>query len=333
MKILVTGLGGFLGGAIGERLLARGDELSTVSRRPLPEWEARGVRVVLGPLEDRRCVIEAARGCEQVFHVAAKAGIWGDYSDYYASNVLATENVLEACWACQCGSLIYTSTPSVTFDGHDAAGVDESKPYPESFLNFYSETKAIAEQKVLAANGRAGLATVALRPHLIWGPGDPHLLPRLVRAADAGRLRRIGNGDNLVDTTYIENAVDAHLAAAAGLTPESAQAGKAYFISNGQPVSLWSWMDQLLLGLGRPPVRGQLSVGSARLLGGMLEWFYRTARLPGEPPLTHFTASQLGTHHYYNISAAQRDFGYQPRVSFSEGMQQVMSYFGPRLQR
>lgn len=333
MKILVTGLGGFLGGALGERLLAQGHELSTVSRRPLPAWEARGVRVVPGPLEDRRAVVQATRGCEQVFHVAAKAGVWGHYMDYFLSNVQATENVVEACWACGVPSLIFTSTPSVTFDGHDAAGVDESKPYPESFLNFYGETKAAAEKLVLQAHGVDGLATVALRPHLIWGPGDPHLLPRLVRAADAGRLRRVGDGENLVDITYVENAVDAHLAAARNLAVGAPQGGRAYFISNGEPVALWAWIDQLLIGLGRSPVRGQISVGRARLVGGFLEWLYRTLRLPGEPPMTRFTAGQLGTHHYYDISAARRDFGYQPTVPFSDGMAALFDYFGPRLRR
>lgn len=327
MKAFVTGLGGFLGGAIARKLLLQGIQVRTLSRRPLPEWEAQGVEVVRGRLEDLSSVLEGCRGQQQVFHVAAKAGVWGSYPDYDDSNVVGTRNVLQACQHCGVGQLIYTSSPSVTFDGKDSLGVDESKPYPEYFLNFYSETKARAEQMVLQANGVSGLATVSLRPHLIWGPGDPHLLPRLVAAADAGRLRQVGKGTNLVDITYVDNAAQAHLLASQRLALDSPLAGKAYFISDGAPVRLWTWINQILEGLGRPPVRGQVGVEQARLAGGLLEWLYRTLRLPGEPPMTRFTACQLGTSHYYDIGASQRDFDYRPGVSFEEGMDRLFSHF------
>lgn len=327
MKVLVTGLGGFLGGALGERLLQQGHQLRTLSRRPLPGWEQRGVEVVLGPLESRPAVLEACRGVELVFHVAAKAGIWGSYLDYYQSNVEGTQNVLEGCLACGVPRLVYTSSPSVVFDGLDHVGVDESKPYARSHLNHYSETKAVAEQAVVAANGKGGLATVSLRPHLIWGPGDPHILPRLLQRADAGRLMRIGDGSNLVDMTYVDNAASAHLLAAEGLTPTSAQAGKAYFITNGSPVKLWQWIDDILLALGRSPVKRRVSLAQARWLGGVLEWLYRTWRLPGEPPMTRFAACQLGTSHTYDIQAARRDFGYEPQVGYDEGMSRMLDYF------
>lgn len=327
MKVLVTGLGGFLGGGIGRALLEQGHSLRTVSRRPLPDWEKQGVEVILGPLEHTGTVMEACRGVDQVFHVAAKAGVWGTYAEYYDSNVRGTQNVLDGCCAAGVKQLIFTSSPSATFDGHDALGVDESKPYPENFLNFYSETKAASEQLVLEANGLKGLATVALRPHLIWGPGDPHLLPRLLLAADKGRLRQVGKGSNLVDTTYVDNAVAAHLSAAQGLAVGAPQAGKAYFVSDGCPVQLWSWIDQLLQGLGRRPVRGKVGLAQARVIGGALEFVFRTLRLPGEPPLTRFSACQLGTSHYYDISAARRDFGYRPVVEFAEGMQRTLEHF------
>ena len=331
MKILITGLGGFLGGALGHRLLAQGAQLRTLSRRPLPKWEQLGVEVVRGPLEDRVCVMEACRGVNQVFHVAAKAGVWGSYAEYFDSNVVGTRNVVEGCWAGGVTQMIYTSSPSSVFDGQDCLGCDESKPYPEQFLNYYSESKAVAEQAVIAANGQRGLATVSLRPHLIWGPEDPHILPRLVRLADAGRLRRVGPGNNLVDVTYVDNAVDAHLCAARDLRPDSPQAGKAYFISNGSPVRLWQWIDEVLQGLGRPPVRGHLTTAQARLVGGILEWLFRTLRLPGEPPMTRFVACQMGTSHYYDISAAERDFGFVPSVSLETGMERTLSYFREKL--
>jgi len=327
VKALVTGLGGFLGGALGRRLLDQGVQLRTLSRRPLPQWEQLGVEVILGPLEDRVCVTQACRGVEAVYHVAAKAGVWGSYVDYYDSNVQGTQNVLEGCWAAGVSRLIYTGSPSAVFDGKDCLGSDESKPYPENFLNFYSETKAAAEKLVLSANGRQGLATVSLRPHLIWGPGDPHIWPRVLKLSEAGRLRRVGDGQNLVDMTYIDNAVEAHLCAGRELSPDSPQAGKAYFISNGSPVRLWDWVEQILRELGRPPVRGQISLEKARLVGGVLEWLYRTLRLPGEPPMTRFVACQLGTSHYYDISASARDFGYRPVVDFELAMQRTLSSF------
>jgi nucleoside-diphosphate-sugar epimerase len=333
MKVLVTGLSGFLGGALGQRLLSQGISLRTLSRRPLPEWEQQGVEVVRGPLEDRASVTEACRGIDQVFHVAAKAGIWGSYADYFDSNVEGTRNVVEGCWVQGVTQLIYTSSPSCVFDGKDCLGCDESKAYPEHFLNFYCESKAAAEQLVLAANGRRGLATVSLRPHLIWGPGDPHILPRVVKMADAGRLRRVGSGQNRVDLTYIDNAVDAHVCAARNLTPDSPQAGKAFFISDGCPVPMWEWVDQVLRGLGRPPVRGHLSLAQARLAGGILEWLYRTMRLPGEPPMTRFVACQMGTSHYYDISASQRDFGYRPQVSMEVAMERTLRSFAETLGR
>jgi len=333
VKALVTGLGGFLGGAIARKLLLRGAQVRTLSRRPLPEWEAQGVEVVYGCLEELASVLEGCRGQQQVFHVAAKAGVWGSYLDYDDSNVVGTRNVLQACRHCGVEQLVYTSSPSVTFDGKDSLGVDESKAYPEYFLNFYSETKARAEQMVLQANGVSGLATVSLRPHLIWGPGDPHLLPRLVAAADAGRLRQVGKGDNLVDITYVDNAAQAHLLASQRLKLDSPLAGKAYFISDGSPVRLWTWINQILEGLGRQPVRGQIGVAQARLVGGLLEWLYRTLRLPGEPPMTRFTACQLGTSHYYDIGASRRDFDYRPEVLFEDGMARLLSHFGEKLKR
>lgn len=326
MRILVTGVGGFLGGALAHRLLAQGHQLRTLSRRPLPEWESLGVEVQRGALEDRHAVIQACQSVEQVFHVAAKAGVWGSFADYWDSNVEGTKNIVEGCQTHGVTRLIHTSSPSSTFDGKDCLGADESKPYPEHFLNYYSETKAAAEKVVKGANS-PNLATVSLRPHLIWGPGDPHILPRVVKMADKGRLRKIGPGDNLVDITYVDNAVEAHMCAAQNLAPGSPQAGKAYFISNGSPVRLWEWVDQVLRGLGRPPLRGQLSTANARLAGGVLEWLWRTLRLDGEPPMTRFVACQMGTSHYYDISAAERDFGYRPVVPFEVAMERTLAHF------
>ena len=314
MKCLVTGGAGFLAGRIVEMLQRRGHEVRVLVRRPLP-----GIQQVLGTLESRVSVFEAVRGCEWVFHAAAKAGVWGEWREYHSANVLGTQNVLEACRAYGVQKLIYTSSPSVTFGGKDCKGGDESLPYPENFLSYYSETKAMAEQMVLGADGLDGLSTVALRPHLIYGPGDPHIVPRLLRAHGKGRLKQIGDGQNLVDVTFVDNAAHAHILAA-----EKGWGGKAYFVSDGSPVRLWDWVERLLSGLGRGPVPGQVSVETAMSLGRLLEWTYRTLRLPGEPPMTRFTACSLGLSHYYSIEAARRDLGYEPVISADEGFQRLL---------
>jgi nucleoside-diphosphate-sugar epimerase len=321
VKTLVTGAGGFLGGAIARLLLQQGCEVRALVRRPAEHLRAAGIEVRMGALEQRGALIEAFRGVDCVFHCAAKAGVWGAWQDYYDTNVTGTRNVLEACLAAGVQKLVYTSSPSVVFGGHDAFGVSESEPYPETFLNYYSETKAAAEQLVLGAHRRGELEVVALRPHLIWGPGDPHLLPRVLEAAAKGRLRRVGDGSNRVDTTYVDNAAWAHWLAAQKLPSVG---GHAYFISDNHPVRLWDFINEVLQRLGRPPVEGSLSLPIARTVGSVLEWVYRTLRLSGEPPITRFSACQLGMSHYFDISAAERDLGYAPLVDYATGLERTV---------
>lgn len=322
MRVLVTGGGGFLGRAIVSRILTRGDTVRSLQRSPSPELESQGADCVRGDLADSECVIRAAEGCDVIYHVAAKAGVWGPYTDYFRANVTGTEHVLAACSKHGIPKLIYTSSPSVVYSGHDEAGIDESEPYPATYLSHYSQTKAIAERQVLAANG-ASLATVALRPHLIWGPGDNHLFPRLAQRAREGKLRRVGAGTNLVDTTYIDNAADAHLLAEARLAPGSNVAGKAYFISNGEPVPLWQMIDKLLACADQPPVKKSISASAAYWIGGLLESIYKLTGRQDEPPMTRFVARQLSTSHWYDLTAARRDLGYQPQVTVAEGLRRL----------
>jgi nucleoside-diphosphate-sugar epimerase len=325
MKALVTGGGGFLGLAIVRLLRQRGDEVRSLARNAYPALESLGVEQIRGDLADARAVTEAAAGCDLVFHVAAKAGVWGDYQDYYRANVIGTDNVVAACRACGIDKLVYTSSPSVVFDGKDMEGVDESVPYPAHFEAHYPRTKAEAEKLVLAANGPL-LATTALRPHLIWGPGDNHLVPRILDRGRRGRLRRIGNRPCLVDTLYIDNAAQAHLQAADQLAVDSAVAGKAYFLAQGEPKPVWEVVDRILAAGNLPPVTGTIPPRLAYAAGWLLEQAYTLMRLSGEPAMTRFVARELSTAHWFDLSAARRDFGYRPQVPFAEGMERLAAW-------
>ncbi|MFO0848172.1 MAG: NAD-dependent epimerase/dehydratase family protein [Gemmataceae bacterium] len=326
MNALVTGGGGFLGGAVVRKLLARGDTVRSFTRTAYPWLAELGVEQAHGDLTDADAVANAVAGCDVVFHVAAKAGVWGRPTDFFATNVTGTLNVLAACKRHRVRRLVYTSTPSVVHGGGSIEGGDESLPYPAHFEADYPATKAEAEKAVLAANG-PDLATVSLRPHLIWGPGDPHLIPRVLARAKAGKLRRIGDQPVTVDVTYVDNAADAHLLAADRLAPGPAVAGKAYFISNGEPVELWAFLNRVLADAGLPPVTKSVSVWKAKLAGRVLERVYRTLRLRAEPPMTRFVASQLSTSHWYDITAARRDLGYVPVVSVEEGLKRLAASF------
>jgi len=322
VKALVTGGGGFLGQAIVRKLLKHGTSVRSFSRHDHDPLHALGVEQIQGDLGDPAAVSSAVEGCDVVFHVAAKPGIWGDYAEYHRTNVIGTENVIAACRRHDVSRLVYTSSPSVVFDGRDMEGVNESVPYPPHFKAHYPRTKALAEQLVRAANGLQ-LATVSLRPHLIWGPGDNHLLPRLVARARAGQLGRIGSRQNLIDTIYVDNAADAHLLAADRLSPGLPVAGKVYFISQGEPVPLWEMVNRLLDAAGAPAVTRTIPTWLALALAWGFETTHRLAGNAGEPRLTRFVVHELSTAHWFDISAARRDLGYTPGISIEEGLDRV----------
>jgi len=324
MKALVTGGGGFIGGRVARMLRERGDHVSILGRRRYPRQEKEGIKTFQVDLRDAEGVRRACRGMEIVYHVAAIPGIWGRRRDFWEINVDGTGHVIEGCRAAGVGKLVFTSSPSVVFGEEALCDVDESQPYPRRYLADYPETKAVAERMVLAANG-PNLATVALRPHLVWGPGDPHLIPKVVRRARAGKLVQVGDGTNLVDITYIDNAAQAHVLAGDALAPDAACAGRAYFISQGEPVALWPWLNELLVALQVKPVRRTISYKAARRMGATLEAGYRLLRMRREPPMTRFLACQLALSHYFNIEAARRDLGYAPTVSTVEGVSRLVS--------
>lgn len=324
MKVLVTGGGGFLGRHIVSKLLARGDSVRVLGRRAYPDLETQGVETILADLQDAAAVGQACRGMEAVFHVGAQAAYWGSWRSFYGPNVMGTRNVLEGCRKADVRKLIYTSTPSVVSAHGGLEGADESVPYPDRYVCHYPATKAVAERLVLAANGVGGLLTVSLRPHLIFGPGDPHLFPRIIARARRGRLFQVGEGRNRVDVVYVENAAEAHLLAAEKMGAGSPVNGQAYFISQGIPVVLWAWINGILERLRLPRVRRKLSHGMARAVGAAMEIAYTVLPLRGEPRMTRFLADQLATSHYFDISKARKDLGYEPRISTEDGLERTI---------
>jgi nucleoside-diphosphate-sugar epimerase len=318
---LVTGGGGFLGGGIANALHTSNHVVRSFSRQRYKSLDAKGIEQMTGDLADADAVDRACAGMDVVFHVAAKAGVWGPHRDYYRANVIGTRNVIHACRRHGIDKLVFTSSPSVVHTGEDLDGVNESAPMPHYFEASYPATKAQAEKDVLAANDES-LATVALRPHLIWGPGDNHLFPRLVSRVRQGKFRLIGAGQKLVDVTFIDNAVHAHLLAAERLHVGSTIAGKAYFISDGEPVPMARFINQLLDVAGLPPVQKRISKPTAQAIAWLLELAARAFNL-NEPRLTRFLVSQFSTAHWFDISAARRDLGYAPVVTIQEGLKRM----------
>lgn len=323
---LVTGGTGFLGRRIVERLLAQGRPVTVFSRHVAPDLARRGVRFIRASLLDTASVERACKGVDTVFHVAARVGVWGPYDDFFETNVNGTRAVVAGCKKHGVPRLVYTSTPSVVYSGRDLAGVNESAPLTTRCPSPYPLTKAIAEQVVLQSNGNE-LRTVALRPHLIWGINDPHLMPRIIQRARAGKLRIVGFGRNRVDLVHVENAVDAHLLAEAALVREdSPAAGKAYFITNGEPVALWEWINLVLEGVGETRISRRISLRAARTVGAICEAAWSIFPLKGEPPMTRFIASELATDHWFNIAAARRDLEYVPQVTMAAGTAELIDW-------
>jgi nucleoside-diphosphate-sugar epimerase len=325
VRALVTGGGGFLGAALAKRLRALGHEVRSISRGEYPDLAAAGVEHLRGDIRSREETARAAAGRDVVFHAAAKAGGWGAREEFEAVNVGGTESVIAACRAAGVRALVYTSSPSVVHAGGDIAGADERLPYATRFLADYPRTKAMAERIVRAASD-AALATVSLRPHFIWGPGDNHLLPRLLDRSRKGRLRRVGRGDPLVDTCYIDNCVDAHVLAAERLLSGAPLGGKVYFVSDGAPVGVWTMASRMLEAAGEPPVTRAVPAWVASAAGALLEGAHGLLGREEEPAMTRFAASQLSHAQWFDISAARRDLGYAPRVSVEEGLRRLREH-------
>lgn len=318
LNILVTGGAGFLGKAIVKRLVSRNYCVTSYSRGFYPELEKIGVKQIQGDLSHKKNIIDACSGMDGIFHVAAKAGVWGAYNEYYETNVKGTENIIEACLTHKIERLVYTSSPSVVFNGSDVEGGDETLPYPENYHAHYPQTKAMAERLVTEAAKR-GLKTISLRPHLIWGPEDNHLVPRIMARAE--RLARVGKENKLVDTIYVDNAADAHILAFDRLAENPGLSGNVYFISQDEPVPLWDMVNAILAAGGKKPVTRIAPAAVVKMAGIILENIYSLFRIKNEPPMTRFVAEELATAHWFNISRAKNDLGYKPGITTAKGLE------------
>jgi nucleoside-diphosphate-sugar epimerase len=329
MKAFVTGGGGFVGSAIVRKLVDKGVEVGVFGRNHYPHLEKLGVRQFQGDILDSDLLIRFMRGYDTIFHVAAKAGIWGPKHEFEQTNVTGTRNVIGACLANNIQSLVYTSTPSVVFNRRDISGADERLPYAKRFLCYYASSKAVAEQMVLGSNSEV-LKTCAIRPHLVWGPGDPHLIPRLIARGKAKKLKQVGNGLNMVDISYVDNVADAHILAAENLFSSATAAGNAYFISQGEPVNLWNWVNDLFQRLNIEPVTKKINAKPAYMIGTLLEGIHMWFSLEKEPKMTRFLAEQLAKSHWFSIDKARHDLGYEPRISTAEGLDRLVQWLATR---
>ncbi len=323
MRTLVTGCGGFLGQAIARQLLASGEQVVGLVRRPVDSLQQMGVELRFGDVRNRDEVIAAAKGVDAIIHTAAIAGVWGRWKDYYETNTLGTLHCLAACRVHDIPVLVYCSSPSVTFDGRDQSGIDESVGYPKRWLAHYPHTKALGEKAVLAAHADNVLHTAAIRPHLIWGVNDPHLLPRLVERAREGRLAIVGKGTNRIDTVHVENAAAAHVLALNQLRQSPRAGGRSYFVTQDEPVNCWEWIGELLSVAKVPPPRRRVPLHVAYAAGAMLEAAYAMMRRKAEPPMTRFVALQLARDHWFRLDAAKELLGYRPVMSTAAGLEQL----------
>jgi nucleoside-diphosphate-sugar epimerase len=318
VKVLVTGGGGFVGRSIARALASRGEEVRTFARGNYPALAAEGIEHIRGDITDEDAVRRAVEGRELVFHTAAMVSAAGTPEQFEAVNIGGTDHVLRACREHAVAAFVHTSTPSVVFGHGDIEGIDESAPYAEQFEAEYPRTKAEAERRVLAADGE-GLRTVCLRPHIVWGPGDTSLLPRLLERAP--KLRRIGGPAKKTDQTYIDDAVQAHLKAATILRDDPDRiGGKAYFISSGHPVEIWPFINRMLEAAGRPPVTRTVPPRLALAAGWVFETVHRMGGSRGEPRLSRWIVREMMTSHWFDISAARRDLGYEPTGDVDVGM-------------
>ncbi|MGY1670514.1 NAD-dependent epimerase/dehydratase family protein [Geodermatophilus sp. SYSU D00710] len=317
--MLVTGASGMLGRATAEALLARGDDVTVLQRRPagLPCTE------VLGDVADGSVVARAARGSDAVVHLAAKVDVTGRWREYQRANVEGTRTVVAACAAEGVGRLVHVSSPSVAHAGDPLSGAGADPADPAAARGHYARSKAQAEVLALAADS-PGLAVLAVRPHLVWGPGDEQLVARIVARGRAGRLPLVGSGAALVDTTYVDNAAAALVAAVDACGPVH---GEALVVSNGEPRPIGELLTRLCGAAGAPGPRRRVPARAAWLAGAVVEGVWAATDRRSTPPLTRFLAEQLSTAHWFDQRRTRAALGWRPEVSLEEGFTRLAAWY------
>lgn len=324
MKTLVTGATGFLGGALTRRLHSMGWDVTALGRDPskLNQLEEDGIRIVRADISKKDEVTASFSDFELVFHCAAFPSPWGRFETFYQANVIGTRNIVQACMDNNVSRLVYVSTPSIYFNYSSRLGVKETDPLPEPISN-YARTKLLAEEEVDKGFAQ-GLATVSIRPRAIFGEGDTVIFPRLIPRLKSGRLPILGDGENIVDLTYIQNVVDALLLCAEA--PKNTL-GKKYNISNGEPVKIWELVKRICDELGYPYPSRKISHKTASAFASALELAYSLIPYSPEPPLTRLSVSMMANSTTLDISAARNELGYQPKVSIEEGVQRFLKWW------
>lgn len=325
MKTLITGATGFVGGALARRLHAQSADVTALGRHPIAgkQLQEDGIRFLRADLADKQAITAACAEQDIVFHCGAFCSPWGPYRDFYASNVTGTEHIIHGCQEHDVSRLIYVSTPSLYFTYDTRLNVSERDPLADKQVNFYTQTKLLAEKAIDSAQ-HAGLPVITIRPRAIFGPGDRTILPRLISRLEQGRLPIIGDESNLIDLTYIDNVVDALLLCA---NAPSSTLGKKYNITNGEPVNLWHMVQRLCTELNLPYPRQKIPFRLAFMLAWGMEIASRTLLNNKEPLLTRYTVSVLAKSATLDISAARRELGYKANVSVEEGVERFVAWW------
>lgn len=321
MRILVTGATSLIGKRLVERLLERGDDPICMQRHAADVAAAQ----VLGDVRDAAAVKTASTSCEAVIHLAAKVGVVGTWSEFESVNVAGTAHVVAAARHHDLRTIVHVSSPSVAHVGDPIAGGLAEPASTGRRGAWYAESKALAERLALSAND-SSMTVVAVRPHLVWGEGDTQLVGRIVERARSGRLALVNGGRALVDTTYIDNAVDALIAALDRASPGAACAGNAYVITNGEPRTIRELVDGICHAAGLTVKHRSIPIQLAAPVGALMEWFWAHTNRIDDPPITRFLAEQLGTAHWFDPRPAATDLGYRPAISLDEGLTRLAAW-------
>jgi 2-alkyl-3-oxoalkanoate reductase len=333
VRVLVTGASGLLGGTVAAQLRDAGHEVRTFQRRPSG---VEGVADVAGSVTERSDVERAVSGTDAVVHLAAKVSLAGDPADFRRVNVEGTRTLLDTAARAGASRFVQVSSPSVAHLGTSIVGADAEPADPQRARGDYARTKAEAELLALAADG-PDLRVVAVRPHIVWGPGDTQLVARIADRARSGRLPLLGHGAALIDTTYVDNAAAAIVAALHRLGDDDGVVrGQAYVVTNGEPRTVAEMITGICAAVGAPPPRWSVPGLVAREAGGLVEALWRLAPDlaaalgdgdgDGEPPMTRFLAEQLSTAHWFDQRRTRRDLRWVPEVSVEEGLRRLAEW-------